>query len=101
MPGISSGRRIPFVLVTLLTVVAPAAGAATVYVAGVEPHQRPANAPTITTVAKNTQWYDRALTGVEPPYPASFRFLEDQGNWYTPFNRPGMTGPYDLRGWHQ
>ena len=28
-------------------------------------------------------------------------FLEDQGNWYTPFNHPGMTGRYDIRGWHR
>lgn len=42
----------------------------------------------------------RALTGVEPPYPASLRFLEDQGAWHTPFIHPGMTGPYDIRRWH-
>ena len=46
------------------------------------------------------QWYQRALTGVAPPYPSSLRFLEDQGEWYTPFNHPGMTGPYDIRRWH-
>jgi hypothetical protein len=38
---------------------------------------------------------------VSQPYPASLRFLEDQGNWYTPFNRPGMLPPYDIRGWHR
>ncbi len=70
-------------------------------VAGVKPYERPAHAPAITQVKKNKAWYDQALTGLEPPYPESFRFLEDQGNWYTPFNRPGMTGPYDIRGWHQ
>lgn len=42
----------------------------------------------------------RALTGGEPPYPASLRFLEDQGAWHTPFTHPGMTGPYDIRRWH-
>ncbi|OYX43944.1 MAG: hypothetical protein B7Z02_07110 [Rhodobacterales bacterium 32-67-9] len=25
------------------------------------------------------------------------KFLEDQGAWYTPFTRPGMTGPYKIR----
>jgi len=70
-------------------------------VAGVDPHQRPANAPVITEVQKDHAWYMRALTGVSEPYPASLRFLEDQGNWYTPFNHPGMTEPYDIRNWHK
>lgn len=69
-------------------------------VQGFTPHQRPEGAPFIDTVEKSAEWYSRALTGLQPPYPSSFRFLEDQGNWYTPFNRPGMTGPYDIRGWH-
>jgi hypothetical protein len=46
-------------------------------------------------------WYAQALTGISQPFPYSLRFLEDQGNWYTPFNRPGMPGRYDIRGWHQ
>ena len=40
------------------------------------------------------------MHGIEPPYPESLRFLNDQGGWYTPFIAPGMTGPYDIRGWH-
>ena len=70
------------------------------FVAGTSPAERPAGAPTITTVTRAEQWYQRALTGVAPPYPSSLRFLEDQGEWYTPFNHPGMTGPYDIRRWH-
>lgn len=70
-------------------------------IAGTVPDQRPANAPVITSVQKGDQWYVQALTGVEPPYPASLRFLEDQGNWYTPFTHPGMPGPYDLRQWYR
>ncbi len=69
-------------------------------IAGVQPDERPENAPSITKVEKEAGWYQKALTGLEPPYPRSFQFLEDQGNWYTPFNQPGMTGPYDIRGWH-
>jgi len=38
---------------------------------------------------------------LQPPYPSNFRFLEDQQAWYTPFTQPGMTGAYDIRGWHQ
>jgi hypothetical protein len=70
-------------------------------VAGVTPDQRPAGAPVITAVDKDAGWYTQALTGVEPPYPASLRFLEDQGNWFTPFSHPGMTGRYDLRKWYR
>ncbi len=70
-------------------------------IAGVVPDQRPAGAPVIRQVNKDGAWYGRALTGLAPPYPRSFRFLEDQGNWHTPFNRPGMTGRYDIRGWHR
>jgi hypothetical protein len=70
-------------------------------VAGTTPWQRPAGAPVITSVDHDSAWFQRALTGISRPYPASLRFLDDQGNWYTPFNRPGMTGLYDIRGWHQ
>ena len=69
-------------------------------IAGVHPDQRPKDAPEVSQVNKDRSWYDRALTGLNPPFPSSFRFLEDQGNWYTPFIIPGMTGPYDIRGWH-
>ncbi len=69
-------------------------------VAGLEPSQRPAGAPVVEQVEKDDAWYQEALTGITQPYPQSLRFLEDQGNWYTPFNRPGMLGPYDIRGWH-
>lgn len=77
---------------------APADGG--VAVAGLAPSQRPEGAPVIREVIREPGWYTRALTGISQPYPASLRFLEDQGNWYTPFNRPGMTGRYDIRGWH-
>lgn len=70
-------------------------------VAGVAPSKRPPTAPKISTAEKGADWYERALTGLTRPYPTSFRFLEDQGAWYTPFTRPGMTGRYDIRGWHQ
>jgi hypothetical protein len=70
------------------------------FIAGLEPYQRPAGAPMITTVEHDHDWYVRALHGISRPYPASFRFLENQGNWSTPFNHPGATGRYDLRNWH-
>lgn len=85
---------------TLTLISALPAGAQDLFVAGVEPSQRPAGAPEITQVAKDAAWYQQALTGVSQPYPASLRFLEDQGNWFDPFMHPGMTGPYDIRNWH-
>jgi len=69
-------------------------------IAGVKPYQRPEAAPVIQQVQKGKNWYAQALHGTTPPYPESFKFLEHQGNWHTPFNRPGMTGYYDIRGWH-
>jgi len=69
-------------------------------VGGLTPSQRPAGAPVISTFDKDAAWYNHALHGVARPYPHSLRFLEDQGAWHTPFNRPGMPPPYDIRGWH-
>lgn len=71
------------------------------FIAGSKPDQRPAGAPRIQHFVKPPEWYAQALYGVSAPYPASTRFLEAQGAWYTPFTRPGMTGPYDIRGWHK
>ena len=69
-------------------------------VAGLTPAQRPAGAPVITQFRKDGAWYSHALQGVSRPYPSSLGFLENQGAWHTPFNRPGMPPPYDLRGWY-
>ena len=70
-------------------------------IAGTTPWQRPAGAPTIEWVRHDKAWYQQALTGISPPYPRSLYFLDNQGNWYTPFNHPGMLPPYDIRGWHK
>ena len=74
--------------------------ASSLAIAGGQPSERPAGAPVILEFVKPRGWYTRALTGISQPYPSSLRFLEDQGAWYTPFNRPGMLGYYDIRGWH-
>ena len=74
---------------------------ATYPIAGVNPEQRPVNAPQASLQPdKSSDWYKNALHGIDTPYPASLRFLEDQGNWYTPFTHRGMTDRYDIRGWH-
>ncbi len=78
-----------------------AAGQERGWVAGVQPDRRPENAPVIRQYEKSGDWYGQALEGIEQPYPYSLRFLEDQGAWYTPFSRAGMTGRYDIRGLHQ
>ena len=61
-------------------------------VAGLNPSVRPAGAPVITKVEKDDAWYRYAVTGISKPYPISLKFLEDQGNWVTPFTRPGAPG---------
>lgn len=88
-------------VVALLLAGASAPALADDPIAGTTPSERPTGAPQITEVDRPASWYTAALHGVSRPYPYSLRFLEDQGNWYTPFNRPGMTGRYDIRGWHQ
>lgn len=71
-------------------------------IAGVTPWQRPANAPVIEWVKQRDKaWFEKGLTGVSRPYPSSLYFMDNQGNWYTPFTQKGMLPPYDLRGWHQ
>ena len=93
-------RKALGVIGLLLSSTTGTAAAETAAVAGLAPWERPAAAPLITEMAKAADWCARALTGVEPPYPASLRFLEDQGAWHTPFTHPGMTGPCDIRRWH-
>lgn len=70
-------------------------------IAGLKPNMRPEQAPVVAKVNKDSSWYTKALTGVIPPYPPSLKFIEDQGNWFNPFIRPGMVGRYDIRGWHK
>ncbi|MCB1622788.1 MAG: hypothetical protein KDI44_18880 [Thiothrix sp.] len=70
------------------------------YIAGTQPAERPAQAPVITSISRDGAWYQHALHGIEQPYPYSLHFLENQGNWFSPFNHPGMNPPYDLRHWH-
>lgn len=71
-----------------------------IFVSGLRPFERPANAPRVSDQNKDQDWYVEALHGVIQPYPYNLRFLEDQGEWFSPFLRAGMTGRYDLRGWH-
>jgi hypothetical protein len=69
-------------------------------VAGLQPDRRPV-APKITSVIRDDRWYANAFAGIQRPYPWTLQFIDEQGNWYTPFSHPGMTGRYDIRGWHK
>ncbi len=93
-------RRFVFVSLLVVGQIGVTAPAFSQHIAGVEPSVRPVDAPVISEFKKDGAWYGLALTGVTPPYPASLRFLEDQGAWFNPFIHPGMPGPYDIRGWH-
>lgn len=100
-----SGSTMKYLLCGLgLFLMAPApanAAADEVFVAGVAPDRRPANAPKVMVAMHPQAWYVRAVSGVVAPYPQSLFFLDNQGDWFTPFNRAGMPGPYDIRGWHK
>ena len=93
--------RPSFVVIVALGLAGATSGSAEPFIAGVNPSERPAGAPVVTTYEKDGAWYQQALTGISAPYPYSLRFLESQGAWFTPFIHPGMTGPYDIRGWHR
>lgn len=92
-------RKFYFIVVVMTLWCSTAEGAG-YPIAGIKPDQRPEGAPVITEVRHQPAWFQHALTGIDRPYPQSLKFLDSQGNWYTPFNRPGMTGRYDIRGWH-
>ena len=98
------GRTLRFArwaIVPLIAMASAASAQTPAYIAGVQPDSRPAAAPKIERYEKPAGWLDRAARGIEKPYPESLKFLDDQGAWYTPFTRPGMTGPYDIRHLHR
>lgn len=68
-------------------------------VAGLNPAQRAVGAPMLDSFEQNEAWRANALQGIHEPQ-TGLDFLKDQGAWYTPFNRPGLTGRYDIRGLH-
>ena len=96
-----TGHLYPILLGCALTSVCQASEERAYPIAGTTPWQRPEGAPVIEWVRHDQAWFQHALTGISPPYPRSLFFLDNQGNWYTPFNRPGMLPPYDIRGWHR
>lgn len=83
----------------LITVTIPlSAFADKEFISGIQPDQRP-NAPVIKRAKKLRP--KNALHGISTPIPTSLsKTIRSQGAWYTPLTRSGMTGPYDLRGYH-
>jgi hypothetical protein len=70
-------------------------------VAGLTPDRRPEGAPVISEISDTKHIEQRLLYGIEKPVPESIQgWVGYQGRWFNPFAYPGMTGRYDLRGWH-
>ncbi len=84
----------------LILLLVPSLNAQNYPVAGIEPDRQPAGFAVISKFVMDDDWNRRALAGVVSLYRDSLRFLEDQGARFQPFMHPGMSGPYDLRGWH-
>ncbi len=98
--NVSQSGLAPWICIALTLWGLPALAAEPYPVSGLVPYERPKDAPVIRAFDATPDWRKKALTGVAEPYPAGLDFLNSQGAWYTPFTRPGMTSPYDLRGWH-
>ncbi len=80
-----------------LVLAAAAAGAGENPVAGLQPDRRPAGAPVLAVFTLAPEWRARALAGIGQPH-TGLGFVDHQGAWYTPFDRPGSPGRYDIRG---
>lgn len=70
-------------------------------VAGLQPDRRPEAAPRLAAVVTDAALKQRRLQGVSQPWPGHVERIAEQGAWFSPMFAPGMTGPYDLRGWHR
>lgn len=90
--------QLPYLVFCLFSL-STAAVAQTVEVAGLRPGQRPAGAPVIERFDQGERWKAQALKGIGEPQ-TGVGFLKDQGAWYTPFDRPNLTGRYDIRHMH-
>lgn len=70
------------------------------FVAGVHPDRRPDNAPQITQQTMSPETLARDLRGIEGQPPGNVETIAVTGAWWVPLRGPGMTPPYDPRGWH-
>ena len=92
--------RLPVLILLLAGINAAMADAPAYSVAGLQPDARPAGAPVIHQHTTSEAAKARLQRGIVLPAPATLAVMRDQEAWYTPFDRPGMLGYYDLRGWH-
>lgn len=69
-------------------------------VAGLQPDRRPVAAPFITGQPVDAATLERRLRGVSKPVPGNVSQIAATGAWFVPLRLPGMSGPYDIRGWH-
>lgn len=70
------------------------------FIAGTEPAQRPAGAPVIQEHQLSPDELGKRLHGVADPLPTNVVNAALAGAWFMPLAHPGMTPPYDIRGWH-
>lgn len=70
-------------------------------VAGLQPDRRPVAAPRLLEAPVDADLRQRRLAGISQPWPGNVERIAEQGGWYSPMFLPGMSGPYDLRGWHR
>ena len=92
-----------FGLIMACTPLALAAGPADAprpFVAGLQPDRRPAGAPVLSEQVLDAATRERRLHGVAKPWPGNVGQIAETGNWFVPLRHAGMTGPYDIRGWH-
>lgn len=89
--------RTPIAAILLGSTVAFAAPG---FVAGLVPDQRPAGTPVKADSPPTSEQMARYLKGVEGTPPGNVTHIVGTGNWWVPMRHPGMTPPYDPRGWH-
>lgn len=98
---LSTSRKFLIAGIASVSLLTPAAVMAeSDFIGGTTPSVRPANAPVIKDATITKEQEKSFFRGVSKPYPPSLLFVKNQGAWYTPFSHPGMTGRYDIRGWH-
>ena len=77
-----------------------AAQPAGVPVAGLRPYERPEGAPRQAEPTATPEQMGCWLRGVSQPHPGNVESIAGTGHWWVPLRGPGMTPPYDPRGWH-
>jgi len=87
------------ILAGLLLSMAGVAAQETAAIAGFRPYERPVGYPVVVRYEGLDRWKEQAVRGLGQPV-VGLKFMDDQGAWYTPFNRANLLGRYDLRGLH-